>query len=85
MLTCLEVSRLVSDAMERDLPLVARVRVRMHQLLCPPCSHYEDQVQLLRKTARQLYRHVTEGVEGSIRLSDEARGRILRTLQDAQA
>lgn len=85
MLTCREVSRLVSDAMDRQLPLTSRVRVRMHLLLCPPCKHYEGQVQLLRQTARQLYQHVTGGVEGSITLSEEARGRILRTLQDAQA
>ena len=85
MLTCRDVSRLVSDAMDRELPLTARIRVRMHLLLCPPCKRYEDQVHLLRQTARHLYRHVTEGVEGSVALSDEARGRILQTLQDAQA
>lgn len=85
MLTCRDVSRLVSDAMDQELALVTRVRVRMHLLLCPPCKNYEDQVRFLRQTARQFYQHVTDGAEGSIALSDEARGRILQTLQDAQA
>lgn len=81
MLTCRQVSRLVSDAMDRQLPLTDRVRVRMHLLMCPPCKRFERQVSFLRHAAREFHRQVSEGAAGSVRLSEEARGRISQALQ----
>jgi len=85
MLTCRDTSRLVSDAMERELGLTTRVGLRMHLLLCPPCKHYERQIHLLRKAARAVCQEVTEADLGGAGLSDEARERIAKALQDARS
>lgn len=53
-LTCKEAHRLVSEDLDRDLPLGERLRVRMHLLACTSCSHFRDQMQFLRKAMRRL-------------------------------
>jgi hypothetical protein len=53
-LTCKEAHRLVSEDLDRDLPLGERLRVRMHLLACTSCSHFRDQMQFLRKAMRSL-------------------------------
>jgi hypothetical protein len=54
MLTCKEAHRLVSEDLDRDLPLGERLRVRMHLLACTSCSRFRDQMQFLRKAMRSL-------------------------------
>jgi hypothetical protein len=52
--TCKEVHRLVSEAMDRDLPLTQRLRVRLHLLICTACSRFERQMALLRSALRSF-------------------------------
>lgn len=52
--TCKEVHRLVSEAMDRDLSLTERLRVRMHMLICVACSRFERQMALLRSALRRF-------------------------------
>ena len=53
MLVCRDVTELVSDYLERALPLRRRLAVRLHLLRCEACRHYIDQI---RKTMRLLAR-----------------------------
>ena len=53
MLHCREISKLVSESMERDLPLGQRLGVRMHLMMCRMCSGFARQVRLLRRAARE--------------------------------
>ncbi len=81
MLRCREISKLVSESMERDLPLRRRLEVRMHLMMCRLCWGFARQMRLLRRAARQNPQRLgpAEGVpEG--RLSDEARQRIKAAL-----
>jgi hypothetical protein len=48
MLTCKEVSKLVSDSLERDLPFRQRLGVRMHLMMCSMCRTYKKQTLFLR-------------------------------------
>lgn len=52
--TCKEVHRLVSEAMDRDLSLTERLRVRMHLLICVACTRFERQMALLRSALRRF-------------------------------
>jgi hypothetical protein len=44
----------VSEELDRTLPLGERLRVRMHLLACGSCTHFKEQVQLLRAAMRRL-------------------------------
>jgi predicted anti-sigma-YlaC factor YlaD len=52
--TCKEVHRLVSEELDRDLPLMDRVRVHFHLRICNACKNFEGQMRLLRRAMRRL-------------------------------
>ena len=54
MLSCREVTRLVSDAQERPLGLQDRMSMRMHLLMCSACRNFEDQMTTVRAAMRKL-------------------------------
>ena len=84
MLRCREISRLVSESMERDLPLRQRLEVRMHLMMCRLCSGFARQMQLLRRAARENPERLgpDEGAPEA-RLSNGARQRIKAALHDS--
>ena len=54
MLSCKEVSRLVSQGLDRRLGFVERVRLRVHLLICDGCTNFKKHVEFLRKAVKQL-------------------------------
>ena len=54
MLTCKEVSRLVSQGLDRRLGFAQRVRLRVHLAVCDGCTNFSRQMQLLRKAVQRL-------------------------------
>jgi hypothetical protein len=55
MLTCKEVSRLLSQGEERRLALFERVKLRLHLTACDACSRFARQLAFMRR-AMQRYR-----------------------------
>jgi len=55
MLSCKEVSRLLSQGEERRLTLFERVRLRLHLRVCAACGHFAGQLAFMRR-AMQRYR-----------------------------
>ncbi|WP_179402836.1 zf-HC2 domain-containing protein [Burkholderia guangdongensis] len=49
---CKDVTRLLSDALDRALTLNERVRVRIHLPACGGCREYRKQIALLRDAAK---------------------------------
>jgi len=84
MLSCKDVTRLISESMDHSLPLGKRIGVRLHLLICKFCARYERQLILIRETFRRLAATV-ESPGGSFgeTLSEEAKGRIKKTLVDS--
>jgi len=81
MLSCKDVTRLLSESMDRSLPLGKRIGVRMHLLICRFCARYERQLLLIRETVRRI--SATEGGPAGAAgetLSEEARERIRNIL-----
>ncbi len=77
MLRCREVTRLVSDSMDRRLPLSTRVRVGMHLTMCRFCSGFARQMRLLRQALRDRSERLEADPHGPpLRLSAAARERI---------
>jgi len=54
--TCKDVTRLVLQAQDRQLPFVDRVAVRVHMVICDACPKFLAQVGLMRKAMDQ-WRH----------------------------
>ena len=54
MLSCKEVTRLVSQGLDRRLGFAERVRLRVHLAICDGCTNFKKQTAFLRKAVRQL-------------------------------
>jgi hypothetical protein len=54
MLPCKEVTRLVSQGLDRRLGFGERVALRVHFAICEGCSNFEHQMKLLREATQQL-------------------------------
>lgn len=45
---CKETTRLLSESMDRTLPLFTWMQVRVHLLICEGCRRYRDQLRAIR-------------------------------------
>jgi len=54
MLSCKEVTRLVSQGLDRRLGLGERARLHVHLAICDGCKNFRKQTAFLRKAVRQL-------------------------------
>ena len=75
MFNCKEVTRMVSESLDRKLPLHQRMGIRIHLLMCKFCSRYRKQLLILREAMR-LYARYGEDAEPYLILPPEARERI---------
>ncbi len=80
MFNCKEVSKHVSEAMDRCLPLHQRMMIRMHLAMCRFCRRTSRQMQCLRDIARDP-RLQEAGMDESVSLSPEACERIKENLR----
>jgi hypothetical protein len=81
MLSCKDVTQLLSESMDATLPVGKRIGVRLHLLICKFCARYKRQLLLIRETARRLAAiEEAPGLPGGETLSAEARERIRKTL-----
>ena len=80
MLSCREVTRLVSESLDRELPLRQRMSTKMHLMMCKLCSRYNNQLAGLREAVR-LHSMREEDIDiYPASLSSEARERIKESL-----
>jgi len=84
MLSCKDVTRLLSEAMDRSLPLGKRIGVRFHLLICAFCARYGRQLALIRETVRRLA-GTEEAGGGTLGepLSEEAKERMRSSLRNS--
>jgi len=81
MLDCKHASRLVSQSMDRKLSMRERLGLRLHLLMCDACTQFSRQIALLRQAVRQWSAQVEN--DEAVKLSDDARNRILRSIQQS--
>ena len=77
---CCDVVRILSEQMDRELPLMTRWKLRLHFVACCWCERYMKQLHYLRETARHFPQHIGE-VQGPA-LSPEARLRLKQVLKN---
>lgn len=54
MLSCREVSHLVSQGLDRKLGFGERVAMRLHLAICRGCANFSRQMEFLRQAAQGL-------------------------------
>ena len=82
MLSCRDVSRLVSDAMEQQLPLGQRMALRVHLWMCKACAAYEQQIVALRRLTRGYAEHsAREQRDGVPAMPPQTRQRLRDTIE----
>jgi hypothetical protein len=83
MLSCKDVTQLLSESMDTSLPISKRVGMRLHLLMCKFCARYERQLLLIRETVRQIVgAEDRPGEPLRDTLSVEAKERIRRSLRN---
>ena len=53
-LDCQEVSRLISETQDANLPAPDRARMRLHFVMCQACRNVDQQMAFLRRAMQQL-------------------------------
>ena len=82
MLSCKEAARLISDRLDRELPLGRRIALRLHLAMCSACRRYRNQVESLNRLySRRAKRELSRVDFDSQSLSAEARERINSSLR----
>lgn len=54
MVTCKDASRLLSQAQDRRLTLVERLKLRVHLAVCDACTRFSVQLAVMRRAMRQF-------------------------------
>jgi len=54
--SCKEVTRLVSEGLDRELRIGERVALRVHFMMCKGCRNFQDQMAHLRQAMQGLAR-----------------------------
>lgn len=86
MKSCQEVSRLLSESMDRRLSLRERVGLWFHLGMCRLCRGFSRELRLLRDAARRHAEQVeTDTGDPDAVLSPEARDRLKRVLDGRES
>ncbi len=80
MLSCKEVSLLLSRACDERLPWRVRLAVRLHLLYCRGCRQFGKQLQVLRSAAHRFADHIDTTSQQV--LPEAARQRIRKAMAD---
>ncbi len=57
MLSCREVTRLVSERQDRTLSFGERIALRLHLVICEGCRNAAEQIEFLRRAMSRLAAH----------------------------
>ena len=81
MLTCKDVSHLISESQERPLGFRERWGLRLHLCMCDACRSFKRQVALMRKALRELGERAETDAAGTD-IPPEARERLRKALAE---
>ena len=57
MLSCKEVTHLLSEAQDRKITLSERVNLEMHLAICKGCSNFKNQMTFLRQACQRYLKN----------------------------
>ena len=77
MISCQDAAHLVSLKRERDLKISERFALWFHLLVCIVCKRFDLQIEIISKVV-----HYGFQTRGELKLSDESREKIKKTLSE---
>jgi hypothetical protein len=77
---CREMVRILSQSMDQPLPLMMRIKKRLHFLICCWCQRYEEQLRYMHETARKFPEHADGASDAAF--PPDAKERIKQKLAD---
>ena len=77
---CREMVRILSKSMDEPMPLMMRIKKRIHFLICCWCQRYEEQLRYIRDTASRFPEHADEASGATF--PSEAKERIKQKLAE---
>jgi hypothetical protein len=77
---CREMVRIMSQSMDEPMPLMMRIKKRLHFLICCWCQRYEEQLHYIHETARQFPEHA--GEVSNVPFPPDVKERIKQKLAD---
>lgn len=82
--TCEEVSRLISESLERSLSFRERTGMRIHFLMCEFCRRFREQMAFIREVMNRYQRAIDAGkaMGPEIALSPGAREKTRNLLSE---
>jgi predicted anti-sigma-YlaC factor YlaD len=83
MFTCHDMTRLISQDQDGDLPWTTRWRMNLHFLLCTWCRRYRRQLALLRRAFGRLPEN--ESAQPNETLPADAKARLKQKLRTENA
>lgn len=75
MYKCKEIIELTSQNMDASLPLLTRMEMRLHYLMCKTCHRYAQQLLIMQKALGVMENHTV-----SCQLPEEAKHRIAKKM-----
>ncbi len=83
MMSCRDVSALVSANLDRSLSIQERFVMRAHLLFCQACNEYSRQIRILEKALRTRMSEEERFLENTeIGLSEGSRNKIVQSLRE---
>ncbi len=76
---CPEVTRILSLGMEKEVPLITRIKLRIHFLMCSFCERYMKQLKYIRQVSREFPEKI--GEVSNAALPPDAKERIKSALR----
>jgi len=76
---CRDVTRLVSESMDRTLPLSTRIQLQLHDWICQACAQYRQQLLALRQATRRSASETHP--QDDAQLSSAAKARLKEALR----
>jgi len=82
MLTCKQASKLVSQSLDRPLTWSEKLQLKLHLLICDPCTQFKRQLNMLRTALRRIRNDIEH--DSSIKLPLDVKNRILHRIESDQ-
>jgi hypothetical protein len=78
---CDDITRLLSQSIDRQLPVHTRLAIRLHFEICVWCKRYGQQLEVIRKASRSVSERAEQISQAF--LPEEARKRIKEAVRRA--
>ena len=84
MMSCKDVSAMVSRSMEENLSFRERMKVRIHLLFCDACSRFERQARFMDRAMKEYCGRMPDREGEGKKLPEDVRERIRVALREGK-